>query len=130
MQTLDTRQEDLKNRETSSLISSDKVEGTPVRRPDGTKIGSIERIMIDKRSGKVAYAVMGVGGFLGIGEDYLALPWQVLRYNEDLDAYEADIDDDRLRKAPAFSRDEGRFDDPEWNRHVHDYYRAQPYWGS
>ncbi|HEX5321752.1 MAG TPA: PRC-barrel domain-containing protein, partial [Stellaceae bacterium] len=57
-------------RETARLIGSDKVEGTAVRRTDGDKIGTIERVMIDKRSGKAAYAVMTFGGFLGIGSEY------------------------------------------------------------
>ena len=65
-------------RETHSLIASDKVEGTPVRRTSGDKIGTIERVMIDKRSGKVAYAVMSFGGFMGLGEEYYTLPWGVL----------------------------------------------------
>ena len=75
-------------RETARLIASDKVEGTPVRRSNGDKLGTIQRVMIDKRTGKVAYAVMTFGGFLGIGDEYRAFPWSVLRYNEDLDAYE------------------------------------------
>ena len=54
-------------RETGNLIGSDKVEGTAVYGADKTKIGSIERVMIDKISGKVAYAVMSFGGFLGMG---------------------------------------------------------------
>src|SRR5258707_13475138 len=53
-------------RETARLIASDKVEGTPVRRSNGDKLGTIQRVMIDKRTGKVAYAVMTFGGFLGI----------------------------------------------------------------
>jgi PRC-barrel domain protein len=57
-------------RETVSLIGSDKVEGTPVYGRDDNKIGTIQRVMIDKISGKVAYAVMSFGGFLGMGEDY------------------------------------------------------------
>ncbi|MGC2714633.1 MAG: PRC-barrel domain-containing protein, partial [Pseudolabrys sp.] len=57
-------------RETTSLIGSDKVEGTAVYGADHEKIGSIERVMIDKISGKVAYAVLSFGGFLGMGEDY------------------------------------------------------------
>jgi sporulation protein YlmC with PRC-barrel domain len=64
--------------ETTSLIGSDKVEGTAVYRSNGDKVGAIERVMIDKRSGKVAYAVMSFGGFLGIGEDYYPLPWSLL----------------------------------------------------
>ena len=65
------------------MIASDKVERTVVRRSDGEKLGTIKRVIIDKRSGKVADAVMTFGGFLGIGDDYRALPWSVLRYNED-----------------------------------------------
>ena len=57
-------------RETVSLIGSDKVEGTAVYGADGRKIGTLQRVMIDKISGKVAYAVVSFGGFLGMGEDY------------------------------------------------------------
>ena len=62
-----TQAKPLERRETSNLIGSDKVEGTPVRRPDGERVGQIERIMIDKLSGKVAYAVMSFGGFFRHG---------------------------------------------------------------
>ncbi len=109
-------------RETMSLIGSDKVEGTDVRRPSGDPIGTIERVMIDKRSGRVAYAVMSFGGFLGIGEDYYPIPWEKLTYNPKLDAYELDIDDTRLRAAPKFA-DEASYD---WSRaegrRVNDFY--------
>ena len=99
-------------RETPDLIGSDKVEGTDVRRPNGDQIGTIRRVMIDKRSGKVGYAVMSFGGFLGIGEDYFPVPWERLTYNEKLDAYELDISDDDLRAAPRFT-DEASYD---WSR--------------
>ena len=79
-----TQSKPLNKRETSNLIGSDKVEGTPVYRTNGDHVGQIERVMIDKLSGKVAYAVMSFGGLLGIGEDYYPLPWSVLTYNPDL----------------------------------------------
>ena len=60
-------------RETVSLIGSDKVEGTPVYGTDDRKIGTVQRVMLDKISGKVAYAVVSFGGFLGIGEDYFPI---------------------------------------------------------
>jgi len=116
-------------RETPRLIASDKVEGTSARNSAGDKVGTIERVMIDKRSGKVAYAVMSFGGFLGIGADYVSLPWHVLRYNENLDAYEVNITENQLRGAPpptgswesgAVSRD--------WERNLHNYYGVDPYW--
>lgn len=108
--------------ETLTLISSDKVQGTAVRRPNGDKIGEIKHLMIEKRSGKVAYAVMSFGGFLGIGEDYYPIPWEKLTYNTDLDAYEIDITEDRLANAPKLSST-GQFDwSGEQGRRVSDYY--------
>ena len=76
-----------KSRETGSLIGSDKVEGTAVYGANDTKIGSIERVMIDKMTGKVSYAVLSFGGFLGIGDDHYPLPWQSLKYDTNLGGY-------------------------------------------
>lgn len=95
--------------ETYSLIASDKVEGTAVYGPDGDKIGSIENIMIDKLTGKVAYAVLTFGGFLGMGNDYYPLPWTSLKYDEKLGGYLINITRDLLENAPKF-RDEDSWD--------------------
>jgi PRC-barrel domain len=67
--------------ETVDLISADKVEGTSVYSREGEKLGSIYGLMIDKFSGRVIYAVMSFGGFLGIGDRYHPLPWSVLTYD-------------------------------------------------
>jgi hypothetical protein len=77
----------LESKETVSLIASDKVEGTAVYGTDDKKIGKLERVMIDKISGKVAYAVLSFGGFLGMGEDYYPMPWSTLKYNTSLGGY-------------------------------------------
>ncbi|WP_246153939.1 PRC-barrel domain-containing protein [Methylobacterium oryzihabitans] len=115
--------------ETSALIASDRVEGTAVRNPNGDGIGRIERLMIEKATGKVAYAVMSFGGFLGMGESYYTVPWSALRFKPELDAYEVAITEDQLRASPPTSA-EGR--DPSydraWEEHVHRYYNATPYW--
>ena len=115
------------SRETSTLIGSDKVEGTSVRRPNGEKVGEIERVMIDKRSGKVAYAVMSFGGFLGIGENYYPIPWERLTYNVALDAYEFDADETRLRGAPSYPNDAYQWDRQEDAR-IYGYWGVAPYW--
>ena len=117
-------------RETARLISSEKVEGTAVRRSDGDKVGTIEHVMLDKHTGRIAYAVMSFGGFLGMGEEYYALPWTALRYNERLDAYELNVTDDQLRNAPLANT--GFFTtgviDRQWEDDIHRHYRAAPYW--
>ena len=120
---------EVKARETAHLIASDKVEGTSVRRSNGDKLGTIQRVMIDKVSGKVAYAVMTFGGFLGIGDQYRALPWNLLHYNERLDAYELNVTEDQLRNAPMLAEGwETGAINRDWERNIHDYYRASPYW--
>jgi PRC-barrel domain len=115
--------QDVEADETFRLISSDKVNGTDVRRSDGERIGSIDHLMIDKKSGHVEYAVMTFGGFLGLGESRRAIPWEALHYNESLDGYELNIADDKLRDSPAF-QDDDNFDwnDPDWNRRTRSHY--------
>jgi hypothetical protein len=117
----------LDHRETMSLIGSDKVEGTPVFRSDGDKVGTIERVMIDKLSGKVAYAVMSFGGFLGIGEDYYPLPWSLLTYNPKLEGYEVDVTEQQLKGAPKYSRHQSwDWTNRERSQSLLDYYNVPP----
>jgi hypothetical protein len=110
-------------RETISLIGSDKVEGTAVYGPDANKIGIIERVMIEKRTGHVSYAVLSFGGFLGIGDDHYPLPWPTLKYNVDLGGYQTLITADQLEGAPKYSRaSDWNWADAEGARRVNDYY--------
>src|SRR5262245_58729181 len=114
-----------------SLIASDRVEGTPVRRSNGEKIGTIKRLMIDKLSGNVAYAVLNFGGFLGMGQKHAPIPWARLRYDRLLGAYQLDLSNEELSRAPAVGADE-EFDWGDRSREVeiHNYYRVPPYWGA
>jgi hypothetical protein len=112
-----------------SLIESDRVEGTTVYDPRGNNIGSIKRLMIEKLSGRVAYAVMSFGGFLGIGEEEHAIPWNKLTYDTNLEGYRTDITEQQLRGAPAFSRDRGYdWTDRGRERELHDYWGSRYYW--
>jgi hypothetical protein len=110
-------------RETGSLIGSDKVEGTAVYGANDTKIGSIERVMIDKMSGKVSYAVLSFGGFLGIGDEHYPLPWQSLKYDTALGGYRTGLTETQLKGAPKYSNDNAwNWSDPAITRSVNDYY--------
>jgi sporulation protein YlmC with PRC-barrel domain len=91
-------------RETVSLIGSDKVQGTAVYGADGEKIGFIERVMIEKTSGRVSYAVLSFGGFMGIGDDYYPLPWPSLKYNVDLGGYQTMVPIEKIKGAPKYAR--------------------------
>ena len=117
--------------ETGSLIGSDKVDGTAVYGADGERIGSIERVMIDKRSGKVAYAVTTFGGFLGIGHDHYPLPWASLTYDTKLGGYKVGITEDQLKGAPKYANNQNW----DWNNRANDervygYYKQAPYWAA
>lgn len=108
-----------------------RVEGTPVRRSSGEKIGTIERLMVDKLSGNVAYAVLSFGGFLGMAQKHLPIPWQRLKYDPLLGAYHLDLTHEELSRAPSFAAD-SEFDWGDRSREVdiHNYYRVAPYWGA
>jgi len=113
----------VEQRETGTLIGSDKVEGTAVYGADSQKIGSIERVMIDKVSGKVSYAVLSFGGFLGIGEDHYPLPWQSLKYDTRLGGYVTGITESQLKDAPKYQNDNSwNWADTSRTRAVNDYY--------
>lgn len=90
--------------ETFKLIGSDKVQGTAVYGPDGERIGTIERVMIEKISGRVSYAVLSFGGFLGIGDDEYPLPWPSLKYNVELGGYQTMVTRDQIEGAPKHKR--------------------------
>jgi hypothetical protein len=105
------------------LIAASQVNGTTVYNRAGEKLGSIYDVMLDKMSGKAEYAVMSFGGFLGIGDRYHPLPWQVLTYDSAQGGYVVDIDRDRLEGAPTYAADQaGLWDDPAYGRRVTDYY--------
>jgi sporulation protein YlmC with PRC-barrel domain len=115
-------------KETHDLIASDKVEGTKVYDLAGEHIGSVNRLLIEKHSGKVSYAVLSFGGFLGMGEDHYPLPWDKLKYDENLGGYRVDISKDQLEGAPRYSDDEEAFWQENNGRRIYDYYGVTPYW--
>ena len=120
---------EMEARETGSLIGSDKVEGTTVYGANDQKIGSIERVMIDKISGRVSYAVLSFGGFLGIGDEHYPLPWQSLKYDTNLGGYRTGITESQLKGAPKFRKDQSwEYEDRGRESALYSYYGATPYW--
>jgi len=105
------------------LIAASQVNGTNVYNLAGEKLGSIYDVMLAKDSGEAEYAIMSFGGFLGIGEKYHPLPWDVLTYSPEHDGYVVDLDRNRLEGAPSYAAGEtGLWDAPAYGRRVTDYY--------
>jgi sporulation protein YlmC with PRC-barrel domain len=111
------------------VMAASDFEGEDVVNREGETLGDIEEIMLDVRSGRIAYAVLGAGGFLGLGEKYFAIPWRALTLDTDRKCFILDVDKERLEKAPGFDRDHWpSMADERWASEVHDYYGISPYW--
>ena len=111
------------------FIESDRVEGTVVYDAQGGHVGTIERLMIEKVSGQVAYVVMSFGGLLGSGKGSHTIPWGKLKYDTKLRGYRIDINKSELSEAPSFAQsDTFDWSNREQEQELHDYYRIPPYW--
>ena len=96
---------------------------------DGDDIGKVTHIMLDVRSGRIAYAVVSSGGFLGIGDKLLAVPWNVLALDVERRCFVLPVPTGRVREAPGFDQDRWpAMADPAWAEALHAYYGASPYW--
>jgi sporulation protein YlmC with PRC-barrel domain len=111
-----------------SLIGADKVNGTTVYNAAGEKLGSVDDIMLDKKSGRAIYAVMSFGGFLGMGEKQHPLPWSSLTYDENKAGFVVNLDKDKLQRAPTIDDYEEFEWTPDYGRTVDKYYGAPTYW--
>ncbi|MQV46567.1 PRC-barrel domain-containing protein [Sinorhizobium medicae] len=114
--------------ESHDLIASDKVVGTTVYDMNGENVGSIERIILEKRGGRVAYAVMSFGGILGIGHEHYPLPWEMLDYDTSLGRFQVNITKEQVEGAPRYPAGQDYDWSPESGRRVYDYYGIAPYW--
>ncbi len=110
--------------EPADVIASDKVAGTNVYATDGTKLGAIERLMIEKTSGRVSYAVLSFGGLFGLGHDHYPVPWRTLTYDKSLGGYRTTLPKEKLKAAPKHAPDgHWSFEDPQRGmKAVEDYF--------
>ena len=109
--------------ETGTLIAASKVEGTNVYNAQRESLGTVYDVMLDKRSGQVAYAVMSFGGFLGMGQSYHPVPWSMLEYDEQQGGYVIDLNKEQLKDAPYFDdRTSPDWSSPAYGRDIDNYY--------
>jgi uncharacterized protein YrrD len=111
------------------VLSASTVNGTSVRSPDGEDLGKIEELMFDRDTGRMAYAVLSFGGFLGMGDKLFAIPWQALSLDPDREEAVLPVDKTVLENAPGFDKDHWPdFADPTWSGQIHEHYGTEPYW--
>lgn len=115
--------EEVMNTSNSAAVSASTVIGTDVKNLQDENLGKIEEIMLDVINGRVMYAVLSFGGFLGLGNKLFAIPWQALRYDHAANAYRLAADKERLKNAPGFDKDEWPdTTDAAWSNGLHEFY--------
>jgi sporulation protein YlmC with PRC-barrel domain len=111
------------------IMAADTLEGDKVFNNAGDELGEITNIMIDVPNGRVAYAVLSFGGFLGMGNKLFAVPWDVLQLDTESKCFVLDVDRAKLEAAPGFDKDHWpSMADQRWATDIHSYYGSRPYW--
>jgi sporulation protein YlmC with PRC-barrel domain len=112
-----------------NVLSASAVIGDSVVTPAGEGLGKIEEIMLDLEKGRIAYAVLSFGGFLGMGEKLFAIPFEALKLDASREHFIFDIDKERLKKAPGFDKhNPPQAADRTWGAEVYKFYGYKPYW--
>lgn len=124
-----TSEEDAGEGPGPAMMGAGTLIGTDVHSRHAEKLGEVKEIMLDMRSGHVAYAVLSFGGFLGIGEKYHPLPWDVLRYDPVKGGYVINMTRAQLERAPTIdAKDSVDWENEAWGERVYGHYGVQRYW--
>ena len=111
------------------VMASDTLEGNKVVDPSGEEIGTIDHIMLDVLGGRIAYAVLAMGGFLGIGERRHAVPWSALALDTGGKCCVLGVEKERIKAAPGFDKEHWpTMANSQWATSIHEYYGISPYW--
>ena len=111
------------------VMGAETLSGDKVVNGIGEDLGKIEKIMLDVDTGRVAYAVLSFGGFLGIGDKLFAIPWRALKLDPLNHRFILDVPKERLKNAPGFDKDRWpTMADDTWAQDIHSYYDSRPYW--
>lgn len=116
------------HRDDPEFLSASTIKGDKVVNTAGEDLGKIEELMIDLRDGRIAYAVLSFGGFLGLGNKLFAIPWSALSLRVHEHAFVLDIPKEVLEKAEGFDKDNWPVTNREWLASMYGYYGYQPYW--
>lgn len=111
------------------LMTCATLQGNTVLSSDGHDVGTVKEIMLDVRTGRIAYVVLSSGGFLGIGDELRAVPWSALTLDTDRKCFLIGMRAEQVRAAPRFDKHAWpSMADPVWGREIHQYYETEPYW--
>lgn len=109
-------------------MAASKLDGNTVFNSDDNDVGKVKEIMLDTRTGRIAYVVLSSGGFLGMGGKLLAIPWHALTLDAQNNCFRLSMSSERIKNAPGFDKDNWpSMTDHAWAGSVHEFYGAEPY---
>jgi len=112
------------------VLSASTLKNDSVVNANNEKLGTIEELMIDLNSGRIAYAVLSFGGFLGMGDKLFAIPWSALSVDTDEKRFVLNVKKETLEKAPGFDKDHWpNMADKTWGASIYEFYGSKPFWG-
>ena len=109
-------------------VKATNIIGTKVVNRLNEDVGNVEDIVVDVLTGRIVYAVLSFGGFLGLGGKLYAVPWNALRYVEEMAVYVLNVNRDQIELAPSFEKETWPQFTDDWNRAVHQFYESLPVW--
>ncbi len=110
--------------EIRKVLSASTLIGDPIENPQGEKLGKLEEIMLDLQSGRIAYAVLSFGGFLGMGEKLFAIPWQKLHIDELRKCIILNANKQQFKDMPGFDKSHWPdMADPSWQSQISNFYQ-------
>jgi sporulation protein YlmC with PRC-barrel domain len=113
------------------IMAAGTLEGDRILSTDGDEVGKVKDIMLDVQTGRIAYVVMSSGGFLGIGDKLLAIPWSALTLDTTRKCFLLSVSSERIKNAPGFDKQHWpSMADTTWATSIHQYYGREPYWRS
>jgi sporulation protein YlmC with PRC-barrel domain len=113
-------------RKTHSLIATNHINGSTILSDSGEKIGTVDHLVLDAVNGKIAYAVVAFGGFMGLGEHSYSIPWGSVRFNPEENVFVTHVTLEQLKSAP--DRPNHWHGDREWEERIFDHFGVPPYW--
>ncbi|MHB8348119.1 MAG: PRC-barrel domain-containing protein [Acidiferrobacterales bacterium] len=112
----------------SGLMGADTLIGTDVYNQQSEILGDIKEIILNLQSGRINYAVLSFGGFLGMGEKLFAVPWSALKLDSKNKYFVLNVDKEQLKNAPGFDKDHWpNMSENSWSAGIHSYYGVKPH---
>jgi sporulation protein YlmC with PRC-barrel domain len=116
-------------RYTDIVLAKKTVIGSNVVNSQNEDLGKIEDVVLDAASGRIAYAVLSFGGFLGMGDKYFAIPWNAIHFDVSKEHAVLNVDKNLLENAPGFDKDNWpNMADSTWGSRIYKHYGYTPYW--